>query len=154
MPVATRCEFPGCGTLTVGAYCVAHEDRTEPRSFPRGRPFAPAQERPVRALRLGAGSTAAPVGNGEPLFYLWLRACRGFRVLGPSGRVGVVEGVARGLVNEVTGVRIRHGLFRRRLTLVLLDHIDSIAPARRSVVVRMPEPVPLRVAAQRRPVRR
>jgi hypothetical protein len=75
-------------------------------------------------------------------------------VLGPSGRVGVVEGVARGLVNEVTGVRIRHGLFRRRLTLVLLDHIDSIAPARRSVVVRMPEPVPLRVAAQRRPVRR
>jgi hypothetical protein len=146
MPVATQCEHPGCETLTVGALCVTHEERTGTGAYPRGRPFAPTEEESV--------SATSAVDNGEPLFYLWLRACRGFRVLGPSGRLGVVEGVARGLRKEVTGVRIRQGLFRRRLTLVLLDHIDSIAPATRSLFVRMPEAAPVRAVRRRAPVRR
>jgi hypothetical protein len=35
------CEAPGCGVLTLGTLCVAHEPAVD-RVFPRGRPFQPA----------------------------------------------------------------------------------------------------------------
>jgi hypothetical protein len=127
--MVTCCEFDGCSTLTVGRFCLSHDERPV-AIFPRGRPY-PAQPRRV----VEAGPSAALVANGEPLFYLWVRACEGFRVEGASGRVGVVDGVVRGSLNEVRGVRVRQGLFRPSLTTVLLDQIQSIAPVRRSLVV-------------------
>jgi hypothetical protein len=46
-----------------------------------------------------------------------------------------VDGVVRGVLNEVNGIRVRQGLFRPTLTTVLLDQISSIAPVRRSLVL-------------------
>ena len=33
------CEHPDCTTLTLGAFCMAHETRIVEQRFPRGRPY-------------------------------------------------------------------------------------------------------------------
>ena len=37
MPVVTPCSRPGCTTLTLGEFCLAHAQAPS-REFPRGRP--------------------------------------------------------------------------------------------------------------------
>jgi hypothetical protein len=37
------CSFPGCETLTLGDYCLAHEQPVTSRAWPRGRPFQPVE---------------------------------------------------------------------------------------------------------------
>jgi hypothetical protein len=38
MPIVTKCNFPGCETLTIGSLCIVHET-CEQRVFVRGRPW-------------------------------------------------------------------------------------------------------------------
>ena len=45
------CAAPGCGTFTLGTFCVRHEPGTG-RLFPRGRPFAAVAEPLGEALQL------------------------------------------------------------------------------------------------------
>jgi hypothetical protein len=45
------CEARGCGTLTLGRFCVQHEP-ARTRVFPRGRPFAAMPEPLGEALQL------------------------------------------------------------------------------------------------------
>jgi hypothetical protein len=67
------CDHPDCSTMTLGAYCVAHDPPILAEPYPRGRPF-PAQKprtleagpppgdadaveaTPVRAVSFGSGS--------------------------------------------------------------------------------------------------
>lgn len=51
MSLLQLCRHPGCTTRTIGGLCVEHEPVTEPREFPRGRPFPPP-------ARLGVESPA------------------------------------------------------------------------------------------------
>ena len=37
-PMLRTCDTPGCQTLTLGVYCVAHEPATVQLEFVRGRP--------------------------------------------------------------------------------------------------------------------
>lgn len=37
------CSFPGCETLTLGDYCLSHEQPVTSRVWPRGRPFPPVE---------------------------------------------------------------------------------------------------------------
>jgi hypothetical protein len=41
MSIIRSCAFTGCGTLTLGQFCIVHETPVAPRQFPRGRPFPP-----------------------------------------------------------------------------------------------------------------
>jgi hypothetical protein len=67
------CDHPDCSTMTLGAYCVAHDPPIVVEPYPRGRPFpvqkprtletapAPAaadatEAAPVRAVSFGSGS--------------------------------------------------------------------------------------------------
>jgi hypothetical protein len=69
------CDHPDCATLTLGAFCIEHEQRIEGEIYPRGRPFpqrGPSRRRlvvakpseavkrtPARAVSLGGGTAAA-----------------------------------------------------------------------------------------------
>jgi len=48
------CTHPGCGTLTIGRFCVGHEAPVV-RTFPRGRPY-----------RRNSGGSPARAGIARP----------------------------------------------------------------------------------------
>jgi len=54
------CEASRCTTLTLGTWCVEHEPVTEPRQFPRGRPFPREVSGDVRRIE-EAWPVAEPV---------------------------------------------------------------------------------------------
>jgi len=56
--VIRACDQPGCSTLTLGPLCLAHELPVT-RTFPRGRPFRPADD--LRRPVVGDSPNAAPV---------------------------------------------------------------------------------------------
>ena len=51
MPILGTCTAPGCKTVTIGARCVAHDEKIE-IEFVRGRPFVPLKVRRPAAARL------------------------------------------------------------------------------------------------------
>ncbi|HEY2936430.1 MAG TPA: hypothetical protein VGJ25_07510 [Gaiellaceae bacterium] len=48
MPIIGTCTAPGCKTVTIGARCVAHDEKIE-IEFVRGRPFG---RMPLKVPRL------------------------------------------------------------------------------------------------------
>jgi hypothetical protein len=47
MPIVTHCTVPGCETLTLGPFCLAHDEPTT-RIFVRGRPARAVAKTPAR----------------------------------------------------------------------------------------------------------
>jgi len=45
MPMLRVCAHSGCETLSLGTFCIRHEEPVEARVFPRGRPFPPHEQR-------------------------------------------------------------------------------------------------------------
>jgi hypothetical protein len=41
MPIVSRCSAPGCNTLTIGPWCIAHDVERQSEPLPRGRAFVP-----------------------------------------------------------------------------------------------------------------
>jgi len=66
----------------------------------------------------------------------WLDRCEGFRVEGPGGRVGVVEGVGRGGDGPPRSLSVRCGLLRRRVREVPVDEIAELDPRDLLIVLR------------------
>ena len=64
------CGFPGCSTLTLSSFCIAHEERTPLRVWPRGRPFVAhttaLDEVHGHALLQPVATDAAPDRAREP----------------------------------------------------------------------------------------
>lgn len=52
MAMLRTCRAPGCGSLTFGELCAAHEELPEFREWPRGRPYA-SDVAPADALDTG-----------------------------------------------------------------------------------------------------
>lgn len=68
--------------------------------------------------------------------------CKGFRVDGPEGRVGVVEAVL-GHQDKPTTLAVREGLFALRTIHVPLERAPEVRPRAERIVVRScPEPGP------------
>ena len=57
-PMLRMCDRPGCETLTLGLYCVAHEPPASQSEFVRGRPYPPAAEALPLQLRLPRKTSA------------------------------------------------------------------------------------------------
>jgi hypothetical protein len=53
MAIADACTAPGCTTLTIGPFCIAH-DIVVPGEFSRGRPYPP----PARVIVASATRSA------------------------------------------------------------------------------------------------
>jgi hypothetical protein len=63
------CDHPHCTTLTIGMYCVRHEEPVLEQPFPRGRPFPAApdrliESRPVLVAPMGAYAGERMAGAG------------------------------------------------------------------------------------------
>lgn len=52
------CDRPGCETFTLGVYCVAHEPKSHPTSFVRGRPHPRVAEERLTQFRLPRKTSA------------------------------------------------------------------------------------------------
>jgi hypothetical protein len=57
MPIVTKCEIPGCETLTMGPLCVEHE-RLPARVFVRGRPLVQVATDVARPLTVATTAFA------------------------------------------------------------------------------------------------
>jgi hypothetical protein len=51
MQILRTCADPGCSTLGMGLFCIAHDHR-ETRTFVRGRPFTPTSTTQALAVAL------------------------------------------------------------------------------------------------------
>ncbi len=61
----------------------------------------------------------------------WLRNCQGFRVDGPTGKVGVVEDVLFGSdPAEPAALVVRAGLFGTRVEVVSVEDVADLDPQR------------------------
>ena len=58
------CGIHGCATLTLGEFCVAHEESVPPCERPRGRPFRPEGETVCSATAEG-GAAIPPATDSE-----------------------------------------------------------------------------------------
>jgi hypothetical protein len=66
----------------------------------------------------------------------WAHRCEGFRLDGPSGRLGTVQRVLFDLASgEPAWLQIRTGLFARRSEAIPIEDIESIDPLRRRITV-------------------
>jgi hypothetical protein len=57
-PMLRTCDRPGCETLTLGSFCVAHEPEIAQVEFVRGRPHPPAFTSLPLQLRLPRKTSA------------------------------------------------------------------------------------------------
>lgn len=95
---------------------------------------APPTSRPRPVAAVGhEGDACRP---GDPSFDLWLRDCRGFRVITPSGRLGTVEHPSYDDQPDPVGLLVRTGFLRRALTEVAREEIEWIIPAGRRILLR------------------
>src|SRR5438445_7282389 len=66
----------------------------------------------------------------------WANRCEGFRLDGPSGRLGTVQMVVFDPASgEPAWLQIRTGLFVRRSEAIPVEDIESIDPLRRRMMV-------------------
>jgi hypothetical protein len=82
-----------------------------------------------------ARDTPGFCSRDDPSFGFWLRACEGFRVLGPYGRVGRVRGHCYTLQGDVSALIVETGVFRRRTLELDPDEINWILPLGRRVLL-------------------
>jgi hypothetical protein len=64
----------------------------------------------------------------------WLGHCEGFRVVGPQGRIGLVEAVL-GEEDEPEALVVRTGLFGTRASVLPVADVDFVEPRAECVVV-------------------
>ncbi len=77
-----------------------------------------------------------PCRRGDEGFESLLRNCEGFRAFSPDGRLGTVVHQLYGSDGELDSLRVRTGLFRRRLVTVRTDDIEWMIPESRSILLR------------------
>ena len=68
----------------------------------------------------------------------WLGHCEGFRVLGPEGRIGLVEAVL-GEEDEPEALVVRTGLFGTHASVLPLGDVELVEPRVERIVVRAAE---------------
>jgi hypothetical protein len=65
----------------------------------------------------------------------WLGHCEGFRVVGPAGRVGLVEAVV-GEEDDPEALVVRTGLFGTGVAVVPVGAVELVEPRAERVVLR------------------
>jgi hypothetical protein len=70
----------------------------------------------------------------EDLSAYWLRTCEGFRVDSKNGRLGIVEEVRLSPAKQPEALVVRTGLFRLRLEIVPVGHVQRVIPRRKRVL--------------------
>ena len=65
-------------------------------------------------------------------------SCAGFEVLGPDGRVGVVEAVLEGPTGEPEELAVRAVLFSRRILFMPIEEVVEVDPGARRVLLDRP----------------
>jgi hypothetical protein len=73
-------------------------------------------------------------------FSVWtLRRCRGFRVEGPGGRIGIVERLLPSAPGaDPALLAVRAGRRSRLLLMVPVEEVEAILPREELVVIRQP----------------
>lgn len=67
----------------------------------------------------------------------WLRHCHGFRVDGPSGRLGIVEDVLYGDdAARPAALAVLAGVLGRRVEIVPVEDVAAVDPRRRRIALR------------------
>lgn len=92
-----------------------------------------AFERAIDTLARG-GEEAAPAGADMSAY--WLCTCEGFRVDSENGRVGVVEEVRLSPSKKPQALAVRTGLFRTRVEIVPVSHVERVIPRKKRVLLR------------------
>jgi len=62
LPMISRCKEPGCSTIGMGTFCIAHTPKPN-RVFLRGRPWPPPDRRSTSTL---SGPLAPALGSLTP----------------------------------------------------------------------------------------
>jgi hypothetical protein len=141
MGALQRCSVPGCTTWTPSGCCHAHGfESLAVAGLPSSAAVAINRMggAGVRTPRLVPADARAgdPCQLGDPWFDAWLHDCRGFRVITPSGRVGIVACVID--ISELgpPALLIRIGILRRKLIEIHPEDIDWIIPVGRRILLR------------------
>lgn len=94
--------------------------------------------------------------RSTPSFDDHIRAAFGFRVVGPYGRLGTVQGHVYGTDGDLVALTVSRGLLRPRRFTIPVDDVEWVLPYGRRLLLRVSaggddEPVTDRDAAPRRP---
>jgi hypothetical protein len=89
-----------------------------------------------RAIESLARREYEAISASEDLSAYWLRTCEGFRVDSKNGRLGIVEEVRLSPAKQPEALAVRTGLFRLRLEIVPVGHVQRVIPRRKRVLLR------------------
>lgn len=105
-------------------------------SAPDGAPAGRRARFELMAERPGAAKNRLDANrHGSMRFHLLLRRARGFRVLGPCGRIGTVVGHQLRPDGSVEALVVRTGVLRHRRIDLPTDAIEWVLPRGRRLLI-------------------